>query len=105
MQLMLANPQIQQLYQQNPQAVQQLFSDPNFLTSLMQVGGEVQEDDEMYNKVFDGDIPLTEEQKSEVEEIVSMGFGTFEDAVQYYIAYDCNKEQTINALLNEKFED
>ena len=110
-QLLMASPQIQQMSQQNPEVFQQIINDPSLINNIMQLTQTMQQDEQMYNKVFDGDINLTEEQKAEVEEIVSMGFGVYEDVVQYYIAFDYNKEMTVNHLLNEigslkaKFDD
>lgn len=116
MQMLMQNPQISQMAQQNPQALMQVISDPNFINNILQVGQETLEllddndinsDEQLYEKVFAGmgTINLTEEQKKEVIEIVDLGFGTFEDAVQYYVAYEHNKEMAINALLNDRLDD
>lgn len=98
MQMLMTNPQIQQLIQQNPQALMQVLGN-------MQGGMGDVENDENYDKIFEGDIELTEEQKKEVQEIVGMGCGSFENVIQYYVAFGYNKEQTINALLNEELDD
>jgi len=98
--LMMMSPQVQQIAQQHPEEFNQLMNDPNLLNNIMHAGQE----DELYNKVFEGDVQLTEDQKKEVNEIVEMGFGTYEDAVQYYIALDYNKEATINAILNDQLD-
>ena len=104
LQVLMASPQIQQMAQQNPAAVQQMMNDPSFINNIMQLGQQMQEEEQLYNKVFDGKIDLTEEQKAEVEEIVAMGFGTYEEVVQFYIAFDHNKEMTVNHLLNEQLD-
>lgn len=102
MQLLMTDPFISQVAQQNPQFFAQVVSDPNFVNNLMQT--EPTEEDSMYEKFFDGEIKLTDDQKKDVNEIVAMGF-SFEDVIQYYIAYDNNKEMALNALFDEKFGD
>lgn len=47
-------------------------------------------------------VELTDEQQAEVNEIVEMGMGTYNDVVQYYKAAECNKEMTINMLLDNR---
>ena len=102
MQLLMNDPFISQIAQQNPQFFAQVISDPNFINNLVQV--EPTEEDTMYEKFFEGEIKLTDDQKKDVNEIVAMGF-PFEDVIQYYVAYDNNKEMALNALFNEKFGD
>jgi len=102
MQLLMSDPFISQIAQQNPQFFAQVISDPNFVNNLVQA--EPTEEDTMYEKFFEGEIKLTDEQKKDVNEIVAMGF-PFEDVIQYYVAYDNNKEMALNALFNEKFGD
>jgi len=107
LQMLMSNPQIAAMAQQNPAAFAQILADPNFLNNIVQVGEgmEGDEEDPMYEKVFEGDVELTDAQKKEVEEIVAMGFGSFEDTVQYYVALGYNKDATVNALLDNKFND
>ena len=102
MQMLMTDPFISQIAQQNPQFFAQVINDPNFLNNLVQA--EPTEEDAMYEIVFDGEIQLTDEQKKDVNEIITMGF-PFEDVIQYYIAYDHNKEMALNALFSEKFGD
>lgn len=102
MQLLMTDPMLQQIAQQNPQFFAQVINDPNFLNNLIQA--EPTEEDAVYEKLFEGEINLTDAQKKEVNEIVAMGF-PFEDVIQYYVAYDHNKEMALNALFGEKFGD
>lgn len=102
MQLLMSDPFISQVAQQNPQGFMQVISDPNFINNILQA--EPSEEDSMYDRFFDGEIQLTDTQKQDVNDIVAMGF-PFEDVIQYYIAYDHNKEMTINALFSERFGD
>ena len=105
MQLLMSNPQFAQLAQQNPNAVQQLINNPNFLNSIQMFGDEDDDEDPLYEKYFDSEVQLTEEQKAEVNEITNMGFGSYEDTLQFYVAYGYSKDATVNALLDEKFKD
>ena len=122
MQMMLQNPTINELNQQNPQMLQQLITDPNFINQVVQLGQtaygnvdgdgiddfmDVDDQEELYQNMFGAqvEIPLTAQQKQEVAEIVQLGFGSYEDAIQYYVAYDHNKELAINALLNDKLDE
>lgn len=100
MQMLMSDPFINQIAQQNPQFFAQVINNPNFINNLMQAEPE----DPMYDKLFEGEIQLTDVQKKEVNEIIAMGF-PFEEVIQYYIAYDHNKEMALNALFNEKFGD
>jgi len=104
MQMLMSNPQIAQMAP-NQNALMQLINDPNFLNSIIQEGDEFEDDDPMYEKIFEGDVQLTVEQKKEVDEIINMGFGTYEDTIQLYVAYGYNKDATVNALLDDKFTD
>lgn len=104
MQMLMSNPQIAQMAP-NQNALMQLINDPNFLNSIIQEGDEFEDDDPMYEKIFEGDVQLTVEQKKEVDEIINMGFGTYEDTIQLYVAYGYNKDATVNALLDDKFKD
>lgn len=101
-QMLMSDPQIQQIAQQNPQGFAQFISDPNFLNNVMQHTDEDynEEDEQMYQNFFGGQINLTDAEKLEVEEIVNMGLGTFEDTLQYYVAMNRDKEATVNALLD-----
>jgi uncharacterized ubiquitin-like protein YukD len=105
-QMLMANPQIQTMAQQNPQEFMQMISDPEFMSKVMQAGAEMEDDEEMYNKVFQGgaQLQLSEEDKLVVDEIANMGFGTYEDAVQYYFAYEKNKDAAISALANDALD-
>lgn len=112
MQLLMADPIIQQVAQQNPNFLAQLINDPNFINNLVHeehIEGDeeyVEEDQTngVYEKFFEGEIILTDNQKQEVNDIVAMGF-PFEDVIPFYVACDHNKEQAINALFKEKFGD
>jgi hypothetical protein len=98
------------LLQQNPQMAQQLTAQTGqsfegLVGQLEQLASEIEQEEQLYNKVFSGgDISLADNEKLEVEEIVSMGLGSFEDVVQFYQACDKNKEQTINMLLNDNLD-
>ena len=107
-QLLMSNPQISQMAQENPEAFAQIMNDPNFLSNIIQMGEGFEEeyddeDEQLYEKIFQGDAGLTEEQKKEVEVITNMGLGSYEDTIQLYVAYGHNKDATVNALLDEKF--
>jgi hypothetical protein len=104
--LLMSNPQFAQLSQQYPNELQQIINDPSFLNSPIQIEGiEDEEEDPMYEKVFTGQLQLTDIQKKDVEDLISSGFGTYEDIIQMYVAMDYNKDATANALLDEKFND
>lgn len=103
MQMLANDPFLGQIIQQNPQFMMQFIGDPNFLNNLIQA--EPTEEDAMYEKFFDGEIQLNDAQKKEVQEIMTMSGCPFAEVIQYYEAYDHNKEMTLNALFNEKFGD
>lgn len=97
------------LLQQNPTMAQQLMTQSGqsfegLVGQLEQLASEIEQEEQLYSKVFSGDIGLNDNEKLEVEEIVSMGLGSFEDVVQFYQACDKNKEQTINMLLNDNLD-
>ena len=98
------------LLQQNPSMAQHLMNQSGqtldgLVGQLEQLASEIEQEEQLYGKVFSGgDIGLTDTEKLEVEEIVSMGLGSFEDVVQFYQACDKNKEQTINMLLNDNLD-
>lgn len=103
-QFLMNNPNIQQTLQ-NPQFIQQLGSNNNLINQLMTQLMETQEpEDEIYDKFFEGELNLTENEKKDIEEIVSSGLGSFEDVVQFYIACDKNKNNTLQALLNDNLD-
>ena len=126
MQLLMADPQIQAMAQQDPDGFNQFINDPNFLNNIINFGNsdghncdhnchhgsdsiddsyddEYESNNHNHQHLLGGTVPLSPEQKLEVEDIVSMGFGTFEDTIQYYFAMNCDKEATVNALLDNKF--
>ena len=107
MQLLMGDPYINQLAQQNPQAFAQIIGDPNFVNNVIAAGegfmAQGGEDEEMYGKVFSGNVELTAEQKKEVQDIVDMGF-PFEEVIQLYVAYGHSKELTVNALFDEQLD-
>jgi hypothetical protein len=107
-QILLSHPQISQMAQQYPQQFNQILNNPNFMNQLMQMGGgtdgNIYEEDDYINENFEGEVKLTLEEKKDIDELVSMGF-SFEDSVQYYMAYEKNKDLAANALVEARLED
>lgn len=68
---------------------------------ISEYGAHLGQMDGDYDEGFFGD--LTEEQRKDVEEIVNMGMGSYDDVLQYYIACDCNKELTVNNIMDSNF--
>lgn len=91
-------------HQINPATLGQSLNNQALTNFLQNLGNLQEEDDPLFDKVFDGDLELSQEEKSDVDEIMKMGF-QYEDAVQYYIAFDRNKEAAITALYNETLDD
>jgi len=108
MQLLMADPYINQLAQANPQMFAQMIGDPNFMQNVMAAGEGLMaqggEDETLYEKMFEGEVKLSVEQKKEVQDIVDMGF-QFEEVIQLYVAYGHSKELTVNALFDEQLND
>lgn len=53
------------------------------------------------NDNYQYSLNFTEEQEKDIDDILTMGCGSYEEIIQYYIAFDYNKELTVNALFNE----
>lgn len=68
---------------------------------ISEYGAQLEQLDGTFDEGFFDD--LTEEQKKDVEEIVNMGMGTYDDVLQFYIACDYNKELTVNNLMDSTF--
>lgn len=46
---------------------------------------------------------LTQEHKADLEELIEAGFGSYQDILQYYVAFGYDKNATVNALLDGGF--
>jgi len=57
------------------------------------------------NDYYPEQLGFTPEQKQDLKEIMDAGFGSYNDAVQYYVAFGYDKNATVNALLDNKFND
>ena len=103
MQLLLSNPEMQTIYNQDPNAFMNLLSGPNFINSVVQVGEQL-ENLNLNNQVLEADIDLNDNEKQEVNDLVNMGF-RYDDVIQYYMALEKNKELTAHALMNEMLDE
>lgn len=55
------------------------------------------------NGVVFGIAIISAEQKQDIDDILNLNICSFEEAVQYYLALNSNKEATINAILDNKY--
>lgn len=97
LQMLLQNPSINQMAQQNPEELQQILLDPNFMQNVMNVGESigVSYDD---SESEDINIIFNDEEKKDIDHLISLGFDQT-DAVQYYLACDKNKEAAANMMM------
>ena len=77
------NPQINNLIQNNPQGFIQILQNMG-----LSVGQQL-------------NVDLDDDEKKDIDEIMQMGIGSYESVVQYYRAYEKNKDAVVNALLND----
>lgn len=112
LQLLMSNPQMQTLLQQRPGITAQMLTDPAFINGFAQqmsqvMNGEYNDGEDYYDDYDNNmlNLDVTPEQKKEIQDMVTEGFGSFEDVVQYYVAFGYDKNATVNALLDNKFND
>lgn len=97
MALLMSNPVIGQYARENPEAFLQTMANPQFV-----MGGN--DGNNNIGRVRNPNMPqLTEEEQNDVNDILEMTMGSYNDVVQYYMALDKDKEATINMILNERF--
>ena len=80
-----------------------MLSNPEFMQYMNQMVSGMNDDD-----YLDSDVEafgLTQEQKQDLEEIMATGFGSYDEIIQYYVAFGYDKNATVNALLDNKFND
>ena len=111
LQTILNDPGINQLYQNNPTGFMQILNDPSYIQNVLHIGQQMDlqnneegNEDGANEENMSVQIDLTENEMNDVNELVTMGF-SFEDCVQYYIAFDKNKELAINALMNDMLDE
>ena len=95
--LIAQHPQMGQLFSQYPNEIQELVSNPNFIQTAMSMGSQ---------GVFGNNpdvlqINITEEERNDINELMSLGF-TENEVIQVYFACNKNKEQAATMLFEEQ---
>lgn len=93
-QLMLMNPQVRRMEEENPGSLDEMMSHPEFVNMIASEGQRMNE------AGYETAIEVTPTEKQEIEELIEMGFQE-EYAIQYYLAAGRNKELAYNILKSE----
>jgi len=114
LQFLLSDPSINAMYQSNPQGFATMISDPTFVQNIVITGQQLfnGESDDLFEEGIDDNeentsivesLGLTDEDKTNIDELMNMGFSRV-DVLQYYLASDKNKEIAANLLFSSRFE-
>ncbi|CAH6421217.1 Ubiquitin [uncultured virus] len=100
LQLLMQNPMVSSFAQQNPQDFEQILNNPNFLQNVLNSGNLF--NGQNFGSTMEGEmvIELTQQEKLDVEELVSLGFEESE-VLQFYIACGKDKTSTADMLFNQ----
>ena len=94
--LIAQHPQMSQLFNQYPNEIQELISNPNFMQTVLSMGSQGAFGDNP-NEI---QINITEEERNDINELMSLGF-TENEVIQVYYACNKNKEQAASMLFEE----
>ena len=89
MNILLQNPEFREMAEQDPERFQAMISSPQFLGMLMGLAS--------YSQQPTVDLGLSEEDEQNINELTQLGV-SYEEAVQYYIAGDRNKNTAANLI-------
>lgn len=98
--LMMANPTINEFATNNPQEFMQILENPEFMENIGNNYGGNPNNAGRNNLV--AHVELSEEDQQNVREIMELSLVSFEETVQYYMALDKDKEATINMIFNDR---
>lgn len=112
-QILLQNPQIQQMQEQNPEEFNSMFTNPNFLQNVLAVGSHMENManmdnmgnmDENYENIDQNQIPdLSDEDVENLNYLVGLGV-PYNDALQFYLVNNRNKEDAATMFFNSNFD-
>ncbi len=98
LQILLQNPEIQQIAQQNPAALTQLLSNPNFINDMMQLAQGMDGIPGMDENVVP--IQLNEEQHNEVQQLTNLGVD-MQTALYYYQSCGGDVNMAANLIMED----
>jgi len=94
--LIAQHPQMSQLLNQYPNEIQELVSSPNFMQTVLSMGSQ----GAFGNNPNVLQINITEEERNDINELMSLGF-TENEVIQVYYACNKNKEQSATMLFED----
>ena len=92
MNILLQNPEFREMAEQNPEQFQAMVTSPQFLGMLMGLASTPQQSTV--------DLGLSEEDEQNINELTQLGV-SYDEAVQYYIAGDRNKNTAANLIFQD----
>jgi hypothetical protein len=94
--LIAQHPQMSQLFNHYPNEIQELISNPNFMQTVLSMGSQ----GAFGNNPNVLQINITEEERNDINELMSLGF-TENEVIQVYYACNKNKEQAAIMLFED----